>query len=65
MHSSAWIDTEGRSQARYLMLDPEPLTYFWTVRWRKEEMAPQAEMRRNGTIRREKALGMPWGVTPL
>jgi hypothetical protein len=47
------------------MLDPEPLTYFWTVRWRNEETAPQAEMRRNGTVRREKALGMPWGVTPL
>jgi hypothetical protein len=28
-------------------------------------MAPQAEMRRNGTVRREKALGMSWGVTPL
>jgi hypothetical protein len=62
--SSAWIHTEARSQARYLMVDPEPLTYFWTVRCLKEEMAPQAEMRRKETVRREKALGMPWGVTP-
>jgi hypothetical protein len=62
--SSAWIHTEGGTQACYLMVDPEPLTYFCTVRWRKEEMAPQAEMHRNGTVRREKALGMPWGVTP-
>jgi hypothetical protein len=62
--SSAWIHTEAGTQAHYLMVDPEPLTYFWTVHWRKEEMAPQAKMRRNGTVRHEKALGMPWGVTP-
>jgi hypothetical protein len=54
-----------RSQPRDFPPDLESVPHLLAIHWGREPVAPRSEVLGNGTIRREKPLGVPWGLEPL
>jgi hypothetical protein len=59
------LPSRGDGHTRNVLPDLEVLGHFLAIRGRGESVASRAEVLRDGTIRGEKPLGVPWRLEPL